>query len=65
MSITQELDDFWAHDPFILPFPAERQYYLYTASRTEPVVLAYLYCPGTLVNREIGGTLPMAVWGLW
>ena len=39
--MTQELDDFWAHDPFILPFPAERQYYLYTASRTEPVVLAY------------------------
>lgn len=39
--MTQRLDDFWAHDPYILPFAAESTYYLYTAARDEPAVVAY------------------------
>lgn len=37
----RRLDDFWAHDPYILPYTAESTYYLYTALRDEPVVVAY------------------------
>ena len=39
--MTQALDDFWAHDPFILPFAADQTYYLYTAARDQPIVHAY------------------------
>ncbi|WP_164232715.1 glycoside hydrolase family 43 protein [Microbacterium hydrocarbonoxydans] len=39
--MTRGLDEFWAHDPYILPFEPEQTYYLYTAARDEPVVLAY------------------------
>lgn len=37
----QRLDDFWAHDPYILPYAAESTYYLYTAARDQPAVVAY------------------------
>lgn len=39
--MTLTLDDFWAHDPYVLPHAPEQTYYLYTASRQEPVVHAY------------------------
>lgn len=39
--MTEPLDDFWAHDPYILPFAAESTYYLYTAARDQPAVVAY------------------------
>jgi hypothetical protein len=35
------LDDFWTHDPFVLPRPEQGVYLLYTASREEPVVHVY------------------------
>jgi len=39
--MTQRLEDFWAHDPFVLPHRPESTYYLYTTAREEPAVLAY------------------------
>ena len=39
--MTQRLDDFWAHDPFILPFAPEQTYYLYTAARGTTAIVAY------------------------
>jgi len=36
-----------------------------TGPMTNVAELLRMYCPGRLVNRVMGGLLPMAVWGRW